>query len=238
MENKSFTREIVQERLTAMKDEAYREFHSGLLPGTENVLGVRTPDLRRLAKEICRGDWEGFLAENDRKWYENDILQGLVTAEANMSFDRRLELVKDFVPRINNWAVCDIFCGSLKDAKKHKKEVWAFLQPYLHSDQEYEIRFGVVMLLSHFVDREYLKRAFAAFDAITSDAYYVRMATAWAVSIYFVHFPEETFGYLGENKLDDWTFNKALQKIVESNRVDAETKKIIRSMKRKQHPVK
>mgnify|MGYP002508853579 CR=1 FL=1 len=229
----SFTNESIRERLQELADPKYKEFHSKLLPGIDNILGVQVPKLRKLAKEIARGDWETFLAENDREWYENDMLEGLVIASAKMDFEQRLVLTREFIPRINNWAVCDVFCGSLKDTKKHKEEMWEFLKPYLKSEQEYELRFGVVMLLSHYVEEAYLEEAFAAFDHIKSEAYYVRMAVAWAVSVYFVHFPGETIGYLKHNQLDDWTYNKAIQKITESYRVDKETKDRLRSMKRK-----
>lgn len=221
------------ERLQELADPKYRDFHSRLLPGTDNVMGVRTPELRKLAKEIIKGDWETFLEKNDRSWYENDILQGLVTAGAKMEPKERLRRVKAFLPRIENWAVCDIFCGSLKDAEKYPELYWKFLKPYFRSEEPYEIRFAVVMLLSHFVKQEYLKDAFAYFDGIYMDHYYVRMAVAWAISVYFVHFPEETAAYLKENQLDDWTYNKALQKIIESYRVNPETKEQIRAMKRK-----
>ena len=221
------------ERLMELSDPKYRDFHSKLLPGTDNVIGVRTPDLRKLAKEITKGDWETFLEKNDRTWYENDILQALVTASAKMEPEERLRRVREFLPRIENWAVCDIFCGSLKDAEKYPELYWEFLKPYFQSEKPYEIRFAVVMLLSHFVKKEYLQDAFAYFDGIHMDHYYVRMAVAWAVSIYFVHFPEETFRYLRKNQLDDWTYNKALQKIIESYRVSPETKTQIRAMKRK-----
>ena len=221
------------ERLMELSDPKYRDFHSKLLPGTDNVIGVRTPDLRKLAKEITKGDWETFLEKNDRTWYENDILQALVTASAKMEPEERLRRVREFLPRIENWAVCDIFCGSLNDAEKYPELYWEFLKPYFQSEKPYEIRFAVVMLLSHFVKEEYLKDAFAYFDGIHVDHYYVRMAVAWAVSIYFVHFPEETFRYLRKNQLDDWTYNKALQKIIESYRVSPETKTQIRAMKRK-----
>lgn len=222
----------IQERLEALADPKYRDFHSKLLPGTENVMGVRTPDLRKLAKEIIKGDWEAFLRENGRTWYENDILQGLVTAGARMKPEERLARIREFLPRIENWAVCDIFCGSVKDADKYPELYWEFLKPYFQSDKPYELRFAVVMLLSHFVKKEYIEAAFAYFDGIHEDHYYVRMAVAWAVSIYFVHFPEETFAYLKDNRLDDWTYNKGLQKIVESYRVSPETKEQIRAMKR------
>lgn len=232
-EAQAFTKEAVRERLLSLADADYQKFHGGLLPGIDNILGVRVPDLRKLAKEIAKGDWETFLLENDREWYEKDMLQGLVIASAKMDFERRLGLTREFLPRINNWAVCDVFCGSLKETKKHKEETWEFLKPFLASQEEYEIRFGVVMLLSHFVEEAYLHKAFSAFDAITSEAYYVRMAVAWAISVYFVHFPEESMAYLKDNRLDDWTYNKAIQKITESYRVDKETKTILRGMKRK-----
>lgn len=228
-----FSTEEVRERLKALADPKYREFHSSLLPGTENVLGVRTPDLRKLAKEIQKHDWKMFLTENDRTWYENDILQGLVIAGAKMDSQERLSRIREFLPRIENWAVCDIFCGSLKDADRYPELYWEFLQPCFRSEKPYELRFAVVMLLSHFMKKEYLERAFALLDKIHHEDYYVRMAVAWAVSVYFIHFQTETFAYLKENSLDDWTYNKALQKIVESYRVSPETKARIRAMKRK-----
>lgn len=228
-----WTPEEVRRALLALEDPGYREFHGGLLPGVENILGVRVPKLRKLARQIAKGDWERFLRENDREWYEKDMLQGLVIGCAKMDFNRRLTLIREFLPRINNWAVCDVFCGSLKDTEKHKEQMWEFLQSCLSSDEEYVIRFGVVMLLSYFVEKEYAAQAFAAFDAIQSDAYYVRMAVAWAVSVYYVKLPEETDAYLAHNQLDDWTYNKALQKITESYRVDKETKEQLRSRKRK-----
>lgn len=227
-----FSLEELKGRLRELEDPKYREFHSSLLPGTDNVLGVRTPALRKLAREIEKGDWEGFLRENDRTWYENDILQGLVTAEAKMDPGERLTRIRDFLPRIENWAVCDIFCGSLKDADRYPELYRTFLLPLFYSDRPYELRFAVVMLLGHFVKKEFLEEAFRLLDSVCSDHYYVRMAVAWAISVYFVHFPEETFGYLRENSLDDWTYNKALQKILESRRADAEAKAQIRTMKR------
>lgn len=225
--------EDLQERLLELADPAYRKFHSSLLPGTENVLGVRIPELRKLSKEIRKGDWEKFLLENGRRWYENDILQGLVIAEANMEPQKRIRYTEEFLPRIENWAVCDIFCGSLKEAGKYPALYEPLIRRCLISDKPFEIRFSVVMLLDHYMKKEYLDEAFAAFDKIESSHYYVRMAIAWAVSIYYVHFPKETFSYLDRCSLDGWTYQKALQKILESRRVTAEEKERIRSRKRK-----
>lgn len=108
-----------------------------------------------------------------------------------------------------------------------------FLQPYLRSDQEYEIRFGVVMLLNFYLNERYIDQVLTALDQISHEAYYVKMAVAWAISMAYVKQPEVTLRYLNQNNLDDFTYNKALQKITESYRVDPESKQMIRSMKRK-----
>ena len=157
----------------------------------------------------------------------------LVTAGAKMEPQERLSRIRDFLPRIENWAVCDIFCGSLKDADRYPELYWEFLQPYFQSRKAYELRFAVVMLLSHFVKKEYLEQSYHLLDRVRHEDYYVRMGVAWAVSIYFVHYPEETLAYLRDSRLDDWTYNKALQKITESYRVSPEGKAQIRAMKRK-----
>ncbi len=120
----------------------------------------------------------------------------------------------------------------LKFEEEDRGVVWEFLQPYLISKNAYEIRFAVVMLLSYFVFEDYIDRAFVAFERISHDDYYVKMAVAWAVSIYFRDMPNATMPYLVDSGLDDWTYNKALQKIGESLAVDKDTKTIIRQMRR------
>ena len=139
---------------------------------------------------------------------------------------------------IDNWAVCDTFCSGLKITLGNRERVWEFLQPYLNSDKEYEIRFGVVMLLHYYVQPEYAVLAFACFNRIRYSGYYVKMAVAWAVSIYYIYLPEITYRYLLKNELDDFTYNKALQKIIESMRVDQETKRKLQGMKRKLQSMK
>ena len=116
---------------------------------------------------------------------------------------------------------------------KNKKRVWLFLEDRMKSDKEYEIRFGVVMAMAHYIDEEYINNVLQWMDRISHEGYYVKMAVAWALSVCYVKFPQKTVNYLKENHLDDFTYNKALQKIIESYRVSTEDKEIIRSMKRK-----
>ncbi|MEY8707911.1 DNA alkylation repair protein [Bacteroides faecichinchillae] len=228
------TSEKIRKELKTLADAKYKEFHSSLLPGTDNVLGVRIPQLRTMAKRIAKeNDWHLFIKATESNYYEETMLQGMIIGLAKINFEEQMNYVKMFIPRIDNWAVCDIFCGELKAfVKKGKGEVWLFIQPYLYSDKEFEKRFGIVMLL-HYIDEEYIDRLLKYADQFEHEAYYARMAMAWVISTCFVKFPDKTMEYLKQSKLDTWTYNKALQKTVESLRVNKETKLLIKSMKRK-----
>lgn len=223
----------VRERIFELRDDEYQKFHSNLLPGIDHIIGVRLPNLRQLAKELAKGNWQGYLKEAQDDYYEEIMLQGLVISYAKGDFDEILPYIKDFVPKINNWAVCDCYANSLKITNKHMERVWEFLQPYLHSQEEYELRFGIVMLLSFYIKDDYIDRVLLLCDNAKHEGYYVKMAVAWTISICFIKYPEKTMAYLMNNTLDTFTYNKALQKITESFRVAKPTKDLIRAMKRK-----
>ncbi len=223
----------IKERILEMADEEYRQFHSKLVPGIDNVLGVRLPRLRELAKDLAKGQWRDYIATAQDDYYEETMLQALVIGHAKTDIEEILRYVAAFVPKINNWAVCDSFCCGLKITKKHRARVWEFLQPYLLSQKEYELRFGIVMLLNYYIEDQYIDQVLVLLDSAKHEGYYVKMAVAWALSICFVKYPEKTMVYLKQNTLDDFTYNKALQKITESFRVDQTTKTLIRNMKRK-----
>ncbi len=218
--------------LEELAEEGYREFNKSLTPGKENILGVRLPALRKLAKQLVKEDWRGYLKEAKDDSMEEVMLQGMVIGYCNAEIEEILSLARAFIPKIDCWPVCDSFCGGLKITKKHMERMWEFIQPYLASDKEYELRFGVVMLL-YYLQPEYASLAFAHFDQIKHEGYYVKMAVAWVLSMYYVQLPELTMEYLKYNALDKFTYNKTLQKIVESLKVDPETKLRIKAMKRK-----
>jgi 3-methyladenine DNA glycosylase AlkD len=224
---------MIRRELENIADEKYRVFSSKLIPNVDNVLGVRLPELRKIAKRLARDGYQEYLAITELIYFEEIMLQGMIIGYLNVEWEDKVKHIIGFIPKIDNWSVCDSFCTGLKFDKKNKNEVWKFLQPYLKSKKAYEIRFAVVMLLFHFIDEKYAKHAFTAFNRIKHDDYYVKMAVAWAVSIYYRDLPEISLPYLKNNKLDDWTHNKAIQKISESLAVDNETKNTIRSMKRK-----
>ena len=223
----------IRKQFIDLADKEYQAFSSALIPTIDNVLGVRLPELRKLAQKLAKGDWRNYLEQAEDEFFEETMLQGMVIGYVNTDVEEILRYVSNFVPKINNWSVCDSFCTGLKFTRMNKARVWDFLQPYFTSDKEYEIRFGVVMILNYYVEEEYIGTVLQLLDRIKHEGYYVKMAAAWAISICYVKLPEPTMIYLKNNLLDDDTYNKALQKIIESLRVDSETKNVMRGMKRK-----
>lgn len=235
MKSKDFKDDLIN-----LADKKYKEFHSGLCPGVDNILGIRVPVLRDYAKKIYKENvkeknlkLEDLLNNIDDEFYEEIMLQGMLIGLAkNEDIDNILKYVENFIPKINNWAVCDVFCAGLKMTNKNKEKVWDFIQKYLSSDKEFYIRFGVVIILDYFIQEEYLEKNFEIFDKIKSDKYYVQMAVAWAVSICLIKFYKETVEYLERCNLDKFTYNKSIQKAIESYRITEEQKSFLRNMKR------
>ena len=232
-----------------------------LTGSAKTVIGVRLPAMHRLAKKLAKKNWQENLSafENTAQLLSDEYADG-VSAAAGLSFEERMlwgfligevtarfavkgqtkeieiqsffEMIRRFLPWIDNWSLCDSFCAGLKFTRSCPKQMWEFLQPLFHSEEEYVVRFAVVMCINYFITEEYVDKLFPIFDEIAHEDYYVKMAAAWAVSICHVKFPEVTMPYLLNNRLDDFTYNKALQKILESRCVAAEMKERIRKMKR------
>lgn len=230
-------REEIYQDLQSLSDTDYREFHSALVPGEEQLLGVRIPVLRQYAKELYAKSGKRadvLLQEIGDDYYESITLQGMIIGmQRKIPKERLFAQIEDFVPKIRNWGICDTFCASLKEVRKYPEETWEFLQQYLKSDQEFEIRFSVVMLLDHYMNEKYLKRLFDVSESIDHEGYYVKMAVAWLISICFVKFYDETLAFMKTAKLDDFTYNKALQKARESLRISRDQKAQLQAMKRR-----
>lgn len=221
----------LRERLVAMSDPAYRQFNASLLPGVTDLIGVRLPQLRALAREIARGEaWRELLRDGDIRYFEERMVRGLVIGYVRCPVEERLAWVRAFVPTIDNWAVCDAFCWRLR--KEEREPMWRLIRPLFDSPREFEARFAAVTALGNFVDEDHLDELLGLLDAVRCEAYYARMGVAWAVSVCYVKFPERTRAWLGGCRLDDWTFNRSLQKITESWRVEKADKQRIRAMKR------
>lgn len=222
----------IKKQIYELADEKYKDFHSRLCPGTTNIVGVRTPVLRNYAKELNRKySLNELLKEIDDTLYEEIMLQGMLIG-LNKNIEEVLKYTRTFIPKIDNWAICDVFCAGLKITKKYKKKMWNFIQKYLNSDKEFEIRFGIVIILDYYIDEEYLENDFKIFQKIKNDNYYVKMAIAWAISICLIKYYDKTIKYLEKAKLDNWTYNKSIQKAIESYRINDEQKEYLRQMKK------
>ena len=223
---------VIRKKIFSLADLKYKEFHSGLCPNVDNIIGVRVPILRNYAKELVKEDFEGIYNKIKTDYYEEIMLKGMMIGLKKMDIEAKLSYIENYIPYIDNWAICDVFVAGLKI--KEKDRFYSFIKKYLdNSKSEFEIRFGLVSLLDYFIDSEHLEDIFKFTDSIKRNEYYVEMAIAWLISICYIKFPKETNEYLMENSLSNWAYNKAIQKIIESKRIDEEDKNRLRKMKRR-----
>lgn len=221
--------------LKLMAEPEYQKFSSALIPNIESneVLGVRIPKIRALAKKIIKDNFKEFLNLPAGKTLEERLLRGFVVGYANVDLQEKLSLIKDFLPLINSWSVCDSFVVTLKFIKENKKEFWEFIYPYFKSDKPYYVRFAVVTALSYYVDSEYMKEVLENMIInIKSDDYYVKMASAWAVTEFYAKYPDETLVYLKENSFSEDIHNMAIKKISESTKIASYNKEKAKKLKR------
>ncbi len=225
-------RKEIQEELFKLQDKKYKEFHSSLCPGIANIIGIRVPVLRKFAKQMLKTkDYNSILKFNP-KYYEEAMLQGMIIGLKKEDISIIKKDIENFVPKIDNWAVCDTFCSGLKIIKKYPEDFWKFLEKYLKSNKEFEIRFAIVIILNYYINEKYLSNVLEILNNIRHEGYYVKMAVAWAVSICYIKYPKITMEFLKDCNLDNFTYNKSIQKIIESYRVKNEDKEILKKMKR------
>lgn len=228
--NKNINDEIRIE-LFNLIDEKYKKFHSKLCPNIDNILGVRLPLLRKISKNLSKDNWNEYLENPYSDYYEEIMIEGLTIGYIKTDNESRFNYMKNFIPKINNWGICDSFCNNLKFTKKNMKEVWEFIRPYSLSSKEFDIRFSVVMMLNFYIVDDYIDEVLHILNNISHEGYYVKTAVAWAISFAYIHYPNKTLKFLENNNLDKFTYNKALQKIIESNRVSKSDKNLMRTMK-------
>lgn len=222
----------IENLLREHTDEKYREFQYKLIPNAKNIIGVRVPILRKIAKEIAKGDWKNYLEKEDKNTYEEIMLEGYVIGYAKLNINEALKYLESFIPKIDNWAICDSTINTFKFTSKNKEVVFEFIKPYLYSEKEFEVRFAVIMLLSFYIEDNYIEDILEILCKISNKEYYVQMAIAWTVSVCYVKFPIKTEEFLIKNFLDDFTHNKSIQKIRESLRVSETDKLRLKSLLR------
>ena len=218
----------VRSELETLAERDYKEFSASLIPGVTNMLGIRIPILRDMAKKLAKENWKSCMEWEDTLYFEETMLQGLVLGYAKAPVEEILEYTKGFIPKIDNWSVNDSFCSTYKIAKKEHERVWNFLMTYKDSHKEYELRVVAVMLLFHFLRDEYIDEVLEVLSELENVGYYTSMAIAWAYATAWAKYPEKTKGYLQNNPIDTETYRRTLRKCLESYRVSDEDKKWIR----------
>lgn len=224
----------IREHILLLSNNGNRKFTEDLHPGVENVLGIRIPELRALAKKIAKDDWPAYLKSASTHYMEERMLIGMVIANVKVDHvDEYLSLVDGFVRIINSWSVCDTFdfYGKSSFVNKNRDRIWNYLNDYMDSRNEYEIRFGVVMAQKYFIDDNYIVAYINKLLSIKHEGYYVRMAIAWALSTCYIKFPKVTYPYLIRMKSDRETLRKTIQKICDSFRVSQEDKDLVKLLR-------
>ena len=226
--------EKIRDKLLELQDEKYREFNKKLCPDTNlEILGIRIPILRNLAKKLVKEDYRPYLDNIENTYCEEVLLEGFIIGYSKVNIDEKLELIKHFVPKIDSWEISDTFCPTLKIKEKDKEKVWKFILPYLKSDKEFEVRFAVIMMLDYYIVEEYVDKVIIELDKIENNGYYAKMAVAWTLAEIGIKYNEKAMQYLkGKNNLDDFTYNKTLQKLRESYRISKEQKEELKKMKK------
>lgn len=231
-----FDMDALVARLAAQGDPSYADFSLKLTPGvTQPALGVRLPVLRSIAKEIVRGDWRGFLdAGVEQPLYEMRMLCAIVLGSAKCPADEKIARLDAFLPRVDNWAVCDTLCTSLRPDAASREALFDFCLACAASDIEYRKRFGLVMLMNRYHDAPHIGRTMAVYRTFAHAGYYARMGAAWGLATLWLHDREGALAILTESLWDPFTHNKAIQKLCESYRVSASDKALARGLRRKE----
>ena len=229
-------RNRIREELFSLQDKKYREFQAKLIPTVdpETVIGVRTPQLRKLAKRLYKetdpAELEAFLKELPHKYFDENQLHAFLISEEK-DYDRCVAQVNAFLPCIDNWATCDQL--SPKVFKKHRGELLSHIREWISSDSTYTIRFGIGMLMQHYLDDNFEPAYPEMVAQVRSEEYYVNMMIAWYFATALAKQYETAVTYIEEQKLDVWAHNKAIQKARESYRITPAQKEYLKTLKRK-----
>lgn len=229
--NKNTIAEEVQRRLFELQDTEYREFHAKLMPTVdkEKIIGVRTPVLRKFAKEYAKTeDAERFMQILPHDYYEENNLHGFLI-EGIKDYHQCLCALDAFLPYVDNWATCDMMAP--KVFQKHLPELGDKITEWMASEHVYTVRFGIGMRMRFYLDEEFQPAYLDQVASVSSEEYYVKMMVAWYFATALAKQYEASLPYIEGRKLEIWTHNKAIQKAVESNRISKEQKAYLRTLK-------
>ena len=211
------------------QDFKYKEFHGKLILDS-NLIGVRTPILKKIAHFISKSDYNNFILNNKHKLYEEKLVHGLLIGYLKLDFYEIIKLLNDFTIYIDNWAICDLTASNLKIFSKNLDEGFTIIKDYLNNPNTWINRFGYVLLLDYYINDKYIDEILELCKQY-KDEYYIKMSIAWLLSMCYLKYNDKTIKFLKQRYLDNWTNNKTIQKIIESKRVSNGEREILKAMK-------
>lgn len=217
--------------LYSYQDLEYKKFHSKIIL-CDNLIGIRTPILKKIARNLSKDNYKLFFKLNKHNLYEEKLLHGLTLGYLDLDFNDLEPLLEEFLPFIDNWAICDLTASNFKIFNKIDDIGFNIIKKYLKDKNFWINRFGFVLLIDYYINDKYINSIFELLNNY-KDEYYVKMSIAWLVSMCYIKYPNKTLIFLKNNKLDKWTYNKSIQKIIESRCIDKNTKEMLKEMKLK-----
>ena len=226
-----YNKNNLKNELNGLADEKYKQFSSKMGMGKLNILGIRVPKLRTLAKELANSNWQEFFVHENNWCSEIIVLKGLVIGYAKIDIDTFENFLLKFFDMVESWMETDICASNFKIINKNRQQIFEFIKPYLFCNQEYKTRLAIIILLDYFLINEYIDSVLKILPKIEHGDYYVDMAVAWLLSVCFVKFREKTLDLLKQKKFSRFVQNKAIQKCCESFRVSTKDKELLKEFK-------
>jgi len=217
--------------LFSIRDIKYKNFQGNLGIDKETIIGIKIPILKDIAKKIAKKEYKSFIKNNKHKYFEEILIHGLIIGYLK-DYTEAIHMLNDYLPYISNWALCDSTCANFKLIKNNLDKTYPLILSYLYDENPWVRRVGIVLLLNFYVNDEYIDNIIIEFSKIKLDDYYVKMALAWLIQVCYIKYPIKTIDFLRFNKIDNWTHNKAIQKIRESLKVTPKEKEKLNYLKR------
>ena len=227
-------KEEIKKRLFALQDTQYKAFHSKLVPNinADKIIGVRTPELRKLAKEYAKNKQiDDFLASAEHDYYEETNLHGFIISETK-DYDQCIKELDRFLPVVDNWATCDLLSPKVFKQKKNHERLIEDIKRWMSSDQPYTVRFGIEMLMSYFLDDDFKPEYLQWVAKEKVEHYYIKMMVAWFFATALAKQWDAAIPFIEQKTMDKWVHNKAIQKAVESYRITDSQKAYLRTLKK------
>lgn len=229
----SWNKEKYQEFLNyliTLEDLKYKDFHKKIIT-SDNLIGIRTNELKKIAKEISNNNYQEFIKLNDSNLYEPIMIEGFIYSYLKIPFDELTNYLNEYLKKINNWAHVDLLVSSLKIFNKNQEQGFKYAKKLIHLKNNWIKRCGIIIMLNYYLHDIYIDKTLEIVSKIKTDDYYVKMAIAWLMSTSYIKYKEKTLIYL-VNIEDKFIYNKTLSKIIDSKRLSNDEKKFISSLKK------